>query len=228
MSEPAREQQWAPDYQAAPNVTLDAPAYAASEDPAESALRARDADDSIPLPEGVPHVAVQFSGARCLLPLAELRGVLTQSPTLVRFPFGPSWLLGIFLHRAELLALVDPLPVLFGRTRHVADNTIPRSRPPREAPFSAPPDGDQPAILVGSGERTIGFRVGGVSEVVFLTDAHGVRSTALPSELPDPIEARYIAALWAPDEESRALPILAIAPLLDDLLGLLAEEGHDG
>src|SRR5579871_2007156 len=188
MSGPAREEQLARVHALA--LTPDA----GRDLVADAATSARDMADQTPLPEGTPHVAVLFGGVRCLVPLAELRGVLTQPPKLVRFPFGPPWLLGIFIHRTELLALVDPLPVLFGRISRTTSGSGPRSA--REDASRTAPGGAAPTILVGSGEGTLGFRTGGVSDVTFLAETSGTRSTAPLGASPELIETRYVAAMW--------------------------------
>ena len=200
----------------------------AAEDRVESEPPARVTDESTPQPLGVPHVAVQFAGVRCLLPLSELRGVLTEAPKLTRFPFSPPWLFGVFLFRAELLALVDPLPVLLGHGRHAA--TVARSQPQlaREDSTYPPSGGVPPTILVGSGERSLGFRADGVFDVTFVSEATYLRSPEALAESPESIDDRYIAAICMSEPEHIVLPVLAVAPLLDDLLRLLSEEGRDG
>jgi chemotaxis signal transduction protein len=212
MSGAASERQWEsrPLAAYAANVTLAPPAEAAFGDQPDPSSLARGVDDAPPLPEGVPHVVVQLGGARCLLPLAELRGVLTETPKLVRFPFVPPWMLGVFLYRAELLALVDPLPVLVGHARD------------EDATASAS------TILVGNGERSLGLRVDGVFEVVFVSDTADLYAASVPGRVSELIAARYVASIWSPDAWTAPLPILAVAPLLDDLLRLLAEEDRDG
>jgi len=200
----------------------------AAEDRIESESLARVTDESTPLPQGVPHVAVQFAGARCLLPLSELRAVLTEAPKLTRFPFSPPWLLGVFLFRAELLALVDPLPVLLGHGRHATTAARSQPRVAREGSTYPPSGGVPPTILVGSGERTLGFRVDGVLDVSFVSEATYLRSPEALAESTESIDVRYIAAMCASEPEQTALPVLAVAPLLDDLLRLLSEEGRDG
>jgi chemotaxis signal transduction protein len=200
----------------------------ATTDRIESVSLARVTDESTPLPQGVPHVAVQFAGVRCLLPLSELRGVLTEAPKVTRFPFSPPWMFGVFLFRAELLALVDPLPVLLGHGRHAAKVARSQLRLAREDSMHPPSGGVPPTILVGRGERSLGFRADGVFDVTFVPEVTYLRSPEALAESPESIDDRYIAAMCVSEPEHIVLPVLAVAPLLDDLLRLLSEEGRDG
>jgi chemotaxis signal transduction protein len=230
MAESASEQQSPPrQWAVAPDSGRTVPAGLAAGGRADPALLAvgtgASAEDPTALPPDVPHVGVEFAGARCLLPLGELRGVITDAPRLTRLPFSPRWLLGVFLFGAELLAFVDPIPVLFGRA---ADEALSQSWPSRAISPRAPTSDHRPIILIGAGDRTLGLRADVVHEMAFVPAATDLRSPEAPGQLPGPIAARYIAATWAPEPSGSALPVLAVAPLLDDLLRLLTEEGRDG
>ncbi len=187
----------------------------------EAAFFARaEAEDAPQEPQGTPHLMVELATQRCLLPLNELRGVLDAPPKVVRFPFGPSWLLGVFLLRTELLALVDPNLVAGGRVRQRADDF---------SPWKNRADNDEARIvLAGSGERTLGLRLRGAFEYVAVLDSDVVRASAATEAPAEGIRSQYVTAMFAKDASSIPCPIIAVAPLLDDLCRLLAEERTDG
>jgi chemotaxis signal transduction protein len=61
---------------------------------------------------GTQYLLFRCGQTPCAVALTDLREVLPALPAAVAMPFSPSWLLGLFPLRAELLGLVDPAPLL--------------------------------------------------------------------------------------------------------------------
>src|SRR5271165_459536 len=65
--------------------------------------------------DGTEYLMFTCADIRCAVPLKSLREVRPSLPPVVSLPFSPDWLIGIFPLRTQLLALVDPAPLLLGR-----------------------------------------------------------------------------------------------------------------
>lgn len=179
------------------------------------------ASESGGAPETDAYLSVTLRGVRCLLPLERLRGVLAERPHVVRVPFAPRWLLGVFPYRAELLALVDPAPVLFG------DEEAARA-PSVEGARKASGRGQRGAtgmvVVVGSDERSLGWLVERAGELA-TGDAGRTPGTTSGGLR---IAEAYMADKPASGATMDAAPVLDMDAALDALLAGLAEAEEDG
>jgi chemotaxis signal transduction protein len=184
----------------------------------------------VALPRGVPHLVCELAGTPCLLPLAHLRGVVRELAALARFPFAPNWLLGVFPYRTEVLALVDPVPFVFGREASVAAPSYGSPSAMRAVTTALPAALDGPcAVIVGGGNRSLALRLDRAQAVVFVPEA----TVSAPSwdrfeeVAATGVVGRYLAGAWTPEPGAASHAILAIERVLADLLERL-EEDADG
>ena len=121
----------------------------------------------------------------CAVPLKALREVRPSLPQVVPLPFSPDWLIGIFPLRTQLLALVDPAPLLLGRPADHVTSWLKPQRPRNslyERRVTAPlvnPLFPTTALLIGEGERVLAWAVTGVSDIVLVSDEQIVSADAL-------------------------------------------------
>lgn len=169
------------------------------------------------------------AGIPCAAPLKSLREVLLSTPRPVFLPFSPRWMLGICPLRMELVGLVDPMPILLGDP---GDGTPfwPSDATSPAFPAALPPateSGSLPALVVGDDERSLGWVVQAVGDIVRI-DEHDIVTT------PDAIAAaqlsftsRYVAGMYTPPESDQRHVILNMEPLLEDLVSALREKESD-
>lgn len=179
------------------------------------------AEESGGAPEADAYLSVMLRGVRCLLPLERLRGVLAERPHVVRVPLAPRWLLGVFPYRAELLALVDPAPVLFGD----ADTDFARSTGgARQASGRGEGGSAGAVIVVGSGERSLGWLVERTGELATSTEARPAPGTAADGRA---IAEAYVAGMAANDDSAEPATVVDVDAALDALLAGPVEEDGD-
>lgn len=188
--------------------------------------------EPVTLPTGVPHLVCELTGIPCLLPLAQLRGVVRELSALTRFPFAPTWLLGVFPYRTEVLALVDPAPLVFGHEVSVAASAHGHMSDTRIVTAATQPIAtlDGPcAAIVGGGDRSLALRLDRAHAVVFVPEAAvSAPTTDRPEEAAATgVVGRYLAGVWKPEPAAAPHAILAIERVLADLLERL-EEDADG
>jgi chemotaxis signal transduction protein len=178
-------------------------------------------------PDEAAFLAVTLRGARCLLPLERLRGVLAEQPRAVPLPMAPRWLLGVFPNQAELLALVDPAPALCDLATAGAGAARTQGRPGAGEGDGLP----AAVIIVGSGERTLAWRVEQAGEIVQAGEgakvaADAMRGATAPGEAS--IARAYVAFGLTGAAQDGPLPVLDVDAALDALMGELVEEdGHE-
>lgn len=170
--------------------------------------RAAGAADRVSVPLGDEHLLLTCAGMPCAVPLAQLREVLPALPATTALPYSPPWLLGVFPLRTELVALVDPVPVLC-------------ERPPADDEST----GRLAAVLVaGDGEECLGLAVAGVGDIAVVRAGEIVRDA---SGLGGGVRSTYVAGWYAPPG-GRPAVILDLPRLVTDLLRELTEESADG
>ncbi len=146
--------------------------------------------------------------------LTALREALPELPTVTALPFSPSWLIGLFPLRTDLITLIDPRPFLEGaRDALAAGGQI------------ALPDSGQ-ALLIGKADRLIAFVVDRIGDIT------SVSAPAAPSPDEETARqdsaARYVEFVHPPDGESHAsVMALNLAALYEDVLGELEVWSRD-
>jgi chemotaxis signal transduction protein len=155
------------------------------------------ADEAI----GSQYLLFTCGGVQCAVALRALREVLPQVPAAVPLPHSPPWTLGVFALRSELIALVDPAPVLLGE----------RSTRERVQVGAA--------LLVGKGPRTLGWAVGDIGAIRVIRPEE---ISPLPSPAV-PVWERYALGVCTPASAEDTYVLLDADRLLDDLLNELEE-----
>lgn len=171
--------------------------------------------------QGTPYLMFRCEDIACAAPLDAFREVLPGLPGTIPLPDSPPWMLGLFLLRTELLALVDPAPFVLGHPatawplpENVGDigmaSTMPAMTP-----------GTPTALVVGSGETTLALAVREVGSIVTVRDEE-LRTQAPVSQ----VTPRYARGIYVPEGTHERYLVPNISALLDDLLRGLAE-GED-
>lgn len=153
--------------------------------------------------QGSEYLLFTCRGIACAVPLRELREVLRMVPPHVRIPFSPTWLLGVFTLRTELLGLVDPAPMLLGAAWTALE----------PAPLVA-------ALIVGYNEPLLGLAVGPVGEIVAIRP-----DEIAPSQPPDDssVAPTYVRGRYHPAGSATSYAVLDVAPFVAALLRALRE-----
>jgi chemotaxis signal transduction protein len=163
----------------------------------------------VSVPPGDEHLLVICAGMPCAVALSRLREVLPALPATTALPFSPPWLLGIFPLRTELVALVDPTPVLCDAPPSGAGTNL--------GPLAA-------VLVAGEGEQSLGMAVAAVGDIAVIQPEEIVRD---PSGLGGGVRSVYVGGWYAP-AGGRPAVILDLPRLVTDLLRELAEESVDG
>ena len=185
------------------------------------------------LPAGTDLLVFLCGSAPCAASLHWLREVLPTLPHFAPLPGSPPWVLGVCALRAEILGLVDPVPMLFGTGPNelYAPVLAPR-RPYSGTTFPAPPTGPlglTMAIAVGEGERTLCLAVSAIGDLVRAHDDELATDPEAFVRAASPIAERYIAGIFTPRDTTDHYTVLRIDCLVDDLLRALEpgeEEPH--
>lgn len=172
------------------------------------------------------HLLFWLGQAPCLAPLARLREALPATPPHVALPFSPAWLWGIFPLRVDLVALVDPLPILLygphaalrlpdgGSSHGVAQPALGL----REAPRT---------LVVGEGEQLVALVVDRLDDVCELRpDARKPYQPAAADETPTPL-ADYVIGVYQISELERPALALDLDRLCGDILAAIEERPAD-
>jgi chemotaxis signal transduction protein len=181
------------------------------------------------LPGGTEYLLFACADVPSAVPLKALREVRPSLPQVVPLPFSPDWLIGIFPLRTQLIALVDPAPLLLGRPAdHAASWLMPRrSRTSLyERRVTAPlanPLFPTTALLVGEGEKVLALAVTAVSDIVVIPDEQIMSSTAMDIPMP----ARYVTGIYQPVQGEPSYLVLNVELVLADLLSGLEEKEPD-
>ena len=96
----------------------------------------------------------RIDGAHYSAALTRLREALVVIPAFAPLPFSPSWLLGLFSLRTDLVTLIDPRPMLVCGPEGVWEDT------PYELAH-----GEQ-ALIIGESGRLVAFMVDRIGDIV--------------------------------------------------------------
>lgn len=185
---------------------------------------------------GIEYLLFTCGGVECGVPLAALREVLPALPQVAPLPSSPEWMMGIFALRTEIIALVDPAPMLLDNTANSSHSQhppayqaapVPPASTPDHAQFSSRP---RSALIVGTGERCLAWAVALVGDIVRLEDheigLHTYDATRETREIKE-VRERYILGDYVAPENGRRYTLLHAEIVLDDVLHAL-EEAPDG
>lgn len=163
---------------------------------------------------GVEYLLFACANVPCALPLTALREVMRATPETIPLPHSPPWMRGLFPLRTEVLALVDPAPMLLGRQHLPAVDTPARPSGAHDTAM---------ALIVGSGARSLAWLVDSVGAIAAIeaTDVRAASGADLPPR------ERYVTGLYADARTGARYALLDAERLLDDLLGAIAEGGRD-
>jgi chemotaxis signal transduction protein len=165
---------------------------------------------------GPQYLLFECSGTKCAVPLIDLREVLKNIPRTIPLPSVPDWMAGIFPIRSEILALVDPLPALYGGLAAGGESahleSIPRPQFRRGA-----------ALIVGSAERSLALIVDGYGGTVTIEEHELDTSEQTISALGLPIIPRYLAGMYMVANTGDHYAVLRVDHLLADLIDALEE-----
>lgn len=164
-----------------------------------------------------------------LVRLADLREVLPSLPPHIALPFSPQWLWGLFPLRAELVALVDPTPILLHGPAAAQHMTRATSASQPAVPASALGGPTTPrALVVGEGDHLLALVADRIGEIYLLGPdaAEGVgddgqaRPTAanIAGALP-----AYVAGAYPIAGLNRPALALRIAQVCDDIFAAIEE-----
>jgi chemotaxis signal transduction protein len=179
-------------------------------------------------PAGTGLLVFLCGSAPCAAALGLLREVLPMLPQFASLPASPPWMLGVFALRTEMLALVDPAPILLGMDP--GDLYVPlltTRHPYSDSAFPAPPTGPlglTMAIVAGEGERALGLAVSAIGDLVRADDDELVTDATTLTRAASPIAERYIAGIYTPRGTTDHYAILHIERLVEDLLRALEPE----
>lgn len=162
-----------------------------------------------------------------LAPLARLREVLPNTPPYVALPFSPTWLWGIFPLRTDLVALVDPAPLLLHGPEAARRLTDGESR--RAAVWSGASYVETPrALVVGEGEQVVALvadRLGAICTLRLEDRTPYTPDTT--SGAPTP-QKDYIAGVYQLPDQSQPALALQIERLCSDIFAAIKERPEDG
>ena len=179
--------------------------------------------------DGTEYLMFTCADIRCAVPLKSLREVRPSLPPVVSLPFSPDWLIGIFPLRTQLLALVDPGPILLGRSAENISSLAPRRRPDysrgalsrrlvsaplRSAAFPTT------ALLIGDGESVLAWAVTSVGDITLIPDEQIISASAMPLPAPE----HYVTGIYAPAAAEERSIILNVDQVMADLLAQLTEK----
>ena len=191
---------------------------AARDDTPEAMERLLRTASASPAPAaGVEHLLFACADVPCALPLTALREVMRATPETIPLPHSPPWMHGVFPWQSEIMALVDPAPMLLGR-QHLAAVDVP-ARPVGVRAATT-------ALVVGDGERSLTWVVDTVGDIAAV-EAKDVRDVPAASDANLLPRARYMTGVYAHAHTGTRYALLDAERLLDDLLDAIAEGGSD-
>lgn len=171
---------------------------------------------------GQEYLLFTCGSVQCAAPLLTLREVLPKVPHFVRLPFSPSWMLGIFALRSELLGLIDPGPLLLGTLGNGQDSTQQsvNGKWPEQEPATA--------LVLGEGERSLALAVSGIGEIFTFDDETSAPSGQLTAGHATirPVRAEYVQRVYQLADHAAPCVLLDTTRLLDDLLRALEGRTH--
>jgi chemotaxis signal transduction protein len=167
---------------------------------------------------GTEYLLFTCGGVNCAVPLASLREVVPTLPQVAPLPASPEWLMGIFALRTEMIALIDPAPMLLESMQHPA---TPQQSPRSHATADSLP---RSALIVGAGERCLAWAIALVGDIV------RIEADRIAPHAPDAaaggrdVRQRYIAGDYIMPQDGRRYTLLQTELVLDDVLHALEEE----
>lgn len=183
------------------------------------------APDASAAPPGEQFLLFWLGAWPCLAPLAEMREALPQAPRHVALPFSPRWLWGIFPLRTDIVALVDPVPILTYGPDAARDADVTRRA-------VAPPAGGfgqaEPlrALVVGEEDHPLALLADRIGDIYALRP-----EDQRPLDEDDGLGAaplsRYVTAGYAVAGLERPALALCVSRLAEDLLAALEERVDD-
>jgi chemotaxis signal transduction protein len=164
---------------------------------------------------GVEHLLFACADVPCALPLTALREVMRATPKTIPLPHSPPWMHGVFPWQSEIVALVDPAPMLLGRQHLAAVDTPARPAGARPATM---------ALVMGDGERALAWVVDIVGDIAAV-EAKDVKDVRADGGADLPPRERYVTGVFEHAHTGARYALLDAGRLLDDLLDAIAEGG---
>lgn len=142
--------------------------------------------------------------------LTSLREVLSAIPKVTPLPFSPSWLVGLFPFRTDLVTLIDLRPFLSDSISGVTMNAQ-----------LAPMLGEQ-ALLIGETGRLIAFAVDRIGDIIIAPNEVASHLDNELSKVRTPLQE--VEEITSPrNEDQAAVVALHVANLYEDVIGKLEE-----
>lgn len=167
---------------------------------------------------GTEYLLFSCGGVDCGVPLVSLREVIPTLPQVAPLPASPGWMMGIFALRTEMMALIDPVPMLLDNAELHAD--------PYHSPHPRTTSDPQPrsALIVGTGERCLAWAIALVGDIVRLEDGKIMPHMRATMAGAREVRQRYIAGDYIMPQDGRRYTLLQTDVVLDDVLHALEEE----
>lgn len=169
--------------------------------------------------DGEERLLLWLGDAPYLVRLADLREVLPRVPTHIALPFSPLWLWGIFPLRTDLVALVDPAPMLRYGPEAAADVAPVESRRVNARQVMGQGD-ERHALVIGEGERSLALVADRIGDILSLRLED--QEQLAPDEAAG-VQPRYVEGVYLIAGLDRPALALRIAPLCEDILAALEE-----
>jgi len=152
---------------------------------------------------------------------------LRPVPAVVALPGCPNWMLGIFPHRSQFIALVDPLPLLSATVtesnRCISMRSVGEYVQAAKAGQTSVDQSTGPtALLIGSGERCVAWSVSAVGDIIRLT-SDSIREFAGMDDAYPQLDPRYSTGKCVLDESGEPCVVVQAHSLLEDQLARIAE-----
>jgi chemotaxis signal transduction protein len=166
-------------------------------------------------------LAFSCAGIACAAPLAAIREVLNSLPAVASLPDSPTWFLGVFQLRTEILGAADLRPLLTS-----AAGTGDASS--TDGPYPAL-TGHERALVVGAGVRSLALMVESIGDILTLRP-HEMLSDFIEHPAFGAIAPRYRLGLLAPEVHQTRFALIALDTLLTDAIAALtnSEVASDG
>ncbi len=161
-------------------------------------------------PAGEEYLLVWLQSTPCLVLLHQLREVLPSIPQHIALPFSPQWMWGIFPLRTELVALVDPWPILSGFSD---------SESPAGASFHT--DEAMRALVIGEDDHLLGLLVSQVGAIVVLNADDQIEPGGQQME---DVAPQYVTGSVSLDGVERPALCLDVSRLANDILSAIEEQ----
>lgn len=172
-----------------------------------------DAESAL-VPVGDQYLLVWLQSIPCLVLLSQLREVLSSIPQHVALPFTPQWMWGIFPLRTDLVALVNPWPILSGSSasESSADERFHANEAMR-------------ALVIGEDEHLLGLLVTQVGAIVVLKAEERIEPGIEPdAEQAADILPHYVTGSFALEGVERQALCLDVSRLANDILSAIEEQ----